>query len=278
MDRKSFPLGSRGLRLASSSILVALLAPALITTPEARDDAHVHDDTMPMTPEAMKAWIDDYYSRNPVVLPEQAAGVAAATFDVQNFSFELNGGTPGQIDTAFIMENEAVAWVHVSGFHTVTNGEGALDPQAGTVFDVPFDGSGFFTHTYSDPGTFPFFCRPHELSEMKGVVVVQAVADVAKLPGDATGIGFTAAPFPVPTRGGVTFRFALARAGKVEARIFDAGGRLVAIPVDRVLEPGAYGGAWDGRSRAGEFVTPGVYYLRLSVPGARETRRLVVSR
>lgn len=64
-----------------------------------------------------------------------------------------------------------VQWVHSSGIHTVTNGTGSADPNAGTLFDAPLTGANpAFSFTFSTPGVIPYFCTPHEVFGMTGTV------------------------------------------------------------------------------------------------------------
>jgi hypothetical protein len=58
----------------------------------------------------------------------------------------------------------------------------------------------------------------------------------------------------------------------------DASGRLVARPLDRDLAAGTYAAAWDGAGRNGSRAAAGVYFLSLEVPGAHQTRRIVLER
>ena len=75
---------------------------------------------------------------------------------------------------------DTVEWVHQSGFHTVTSGTGAADPQAGALFDATLS-SGSFSFTFNTEGDVHYFCRPHEGLGMTGVVqVVSQVATEAK--------------------------------------------------------------------------------------------------
>ena len=59
--------------------------------------------------------------------------------------------------------------------------------------------------------------------------------------------------------------------------MYDARGRLVAELLDQRLEPGNYGALWDGRDRSGNRVAPGVYFLNLTLPDYRDSRRVVLS-
>ena len=82
-----------------------------------------------------------------------------------------------------ISVGETVKWTNTSVItHTVT-----ADPEAATLDGsvklpdgaAPFDSGtldpeGTFTHTFETPGTYRYFCIPHEGAEMYGTVVVTA--------------------------------------------------------------------------------------------------------
>jgi len=94
-----------------------------------------------------------------------ASAVPAATFTVtqSGISFVPNDLTINVGDT--------VEWVWTGGFHTVTNGTGAADPAAGTLFDATLSG-GNFSYTFTSAGDVPYFCRPHETLGMTGIIRV----------------------------------------------------------------------------------------------------------
>jgi len=86
------------------------------------------------------------------------------------------------------------------------------------------------------------------------------------------------APYPNPTPGGSTFRFECGSDAHAELRVVDVQGRLV-----RRLGAGSYGRgrhaiSWDGRDQGGRQVASGVYFVRLSLAGGTQQRRLVVAR
>jgi hypothetical protein len=184
------------------------------------------------------------------------------------------------VDTARIVQGQSILWKWSSGTHTVTNGTGSGDPQAGSLYDQPLSlaTNTTFTFQFDNVGVFPFFCRQHEVDNMRGVVVVSAPVGVEPVPGPAHTAGFVGAPWPNPTQSGVTFRFALARAGHALAGVWDVRGRRVATPVDEDLPAGDFSGTWNGRTLRGDQAPPGVYLLRLEVPGASDVRRLVLDR
>lgn len=82
-----------------------------------------------------------------------------------------------------IQENETVKWVNTSNLmHTVTaDSQKALNPQ-----DVmlpggakPFDSGSIppgesFTYTFTVPGTYRYFCIPHEAAGMVGEIIVKS--------------------------------------------------------------------------------------------------------
>lgn len=228
-----------------------------------------------MTDAAMKKWTQDWWATHkPVGVSAQRP--AAATFTARNFQFDADNNLSTQTDTAKIAIGESVTWNWINGFHTVTNGSDSFDPQAGTLFDQPLDAaSTSFSFTFNSAGTFPFFCRPHE-GLMAGVVVVQSVVGVP--PESSASSGFTRDPAPNPSPGGVSFAFSLRQPGRARAQVFDAAGRRIAVPLDADLPAGAHEGAWDGRRSDGTPAVPGVYYLRLRVPGYEATRTITIAR
>jgi plastocyanin len=92
---------------------------------------------------------------------------SAATHDITQTSLSFS---PDSLD---VEVGDTVNWHHTSSSHTVTNGEGAADPEAGTLFDEPLSAaSPLVTFTFTEEGRVPFFCRPHEVAGMKGVIIV----------------------------------------------------------------------------------------------------------
>jgi YD repeat-containing protein len=57
--------------------------------------------------------------------------------------------------------------------------------------------------------------------------------------------------------------------------VYDAQGRTLAATTARVLGPGTHTFTWDGHDRSGRSAGAGVFWLKLSVDGATETRRIV---
>ena len=95
-----------------------------------------------------------------------------------------------QTGTTFVPDNlevaigDTVRWVYSGGSHTVTNGTGASDPQAGVLFDAPLNGANpTFEYVFDGPtGVYSYFCRPHETLGMTGQVVVAAETPVEDPP------------------------------------------------------------------------------------------------
>ncbi len=95
--------------------------------------------------------------------------VLGATHNVSQTGFTFNP------DTLYIAAGDIVIWSWTSGSHTVTNGTGAADPNAGSLFDASLNSvNPTVQYTFTTPGTVPYFCRPHEGLGMKGVVFVLA--------------------------------------------------------------------------------------------------------
>ncbi len=83
---------------------------------------------------------------------------------------------------------------------------------------------------------------------------------------------------PVPSRGGTTLRFALARAGMTRLTIHDTSGRRVRTLVAVEWAAGPHQVTWDGRDDAGRALASGVYFARLACGDRAESLRLSLLR
>jgi plastocyanin len=258
------------------TLALALIAPPHTPTPVRAAETTGHD-MAGMSDAAMQRMADAWFAKHPVNAPVvHSTRTAVVTFNASGTIFDLDGNLATQVDTAKVFEGDMVSWKWISGSHTVTNGTGSADPTAGTIFNSNLNTTTrVFNFQFNTAGTYPFFCIIHEGFNMKGIVIVQSLAGVNN--GTVAHAGFVTDPAPVPSRGGVTFRFAMTRAGHVRAEVFDVRGRRVAVAFDRVSGEGTFDGAWNGRTSSGEHVASGVYYMRLTLPGVAESRRVVIT-
>jgi plastocyanin len=75
--------------------------------------------------------------------------------------------------TTTIAAGTTVQWVNGDGVpHTVTSGTGSASADAGKMFDEPLGSGQAFSFVFSTPGTYPYFCRPHEAANMRGTITV----------------------------------------------------------------------------------------------------------
>jgi len=249
------------------SLLLLALSPG-VPTPASHDMSDA--DMM----RALRAWYATH--RETPSLPVTATG-AADTFITGAFDFaqfDADGNQATFVDTITIHPGDVVLWKWQHGVHTTTNGV-VGDPNSGQLWDHTITvSSQEFAHAFPDEGDYPFWCTI-EPPAMLGMIRVRATVPVEPKP---AGIGFIGSPLPNPSTGAVAFRLAVDRAMRARVEIYDARGRLVAVPVDRELPAGPFSGAWDGRSRQGDRPAPGVYYLRLRAGRVTDQRRFVLDR
>ena len=109
---------------------------------------------------------------------------------------------------------------------------------------------------------------------------VPSTTAVGPIPGPSEGGGLSLAAGPnpfVPGRGATVIRFATPGAGPATLDAFDVRGRHVA----RLFAGDASAGAtvtWRGATDRSPAAGPGIYWLRLAVPGAVRTLRVVATR
>lgn len=92
----------------------------------------------------------------------------------------------------------------------------------------------------------------------------------------AAPLALDAEPNPFATA--TTIRFELPQRDAIALRVYDVRGALVRTLADQEFAAGPHALAWDGRSAGGAPAAPGVYFVRLSRPGAEATRRIALVR
>jgi flagellar hook assembly protein FlgD len=68
--------------------------------------------------------------------------------------------------------------------------------------------------------------------------------------------------------------FSVAKAGRVQVKIYDVTGREIRNLADRVFQAGEHKLEWDGTSNSGSKVARGVYFVRSSVQ--KDAGRIIV--
>jgi len=61
----------------------------------------------------------------------------------------------------------------------------------------------------------------------------------------------------------------------VKLGVYTVEGRHVSTVADTYLETGVHTLSWQGRSAAGETVSPGIYFLRFETDGSLQTRKIL---
>ncbi|MHC4479300.1 MAG: FlgD immunoglobulin-like domain containing protein, partial [Planctomycetota bacterium] len=82
--------------------------------------------------------------------------------------------------------------------------------------------------------------------------------------------------YPNPFNAETSIRFELAEPSHVNLAIYDISGGLVAVLQDSHMQAGAHSVIWDGRNNAGQAVSSGVYFYKLSSEGYSDTRRMLL--
>lgn len=84
---------------------------------------------------------------------------------------DVSTGSTGPAQTT-IFAGDTVEWDWLGGGHSTTSGTcGGSSCTADGLWNSPVQGSGSFSHTFNTPGTFHYFCVPHQ-ALMQGVVIV----------------------------------------------------------------------------------------------------------
>lgn len=83
-----------------------------------------------------------------------------------------------------------------------------------------------------------------------------------------------AAPRPNPSGGVSGLRFTLAAPSRVEITVFDVRGARIRTVARAFYPEGEHAAGWDGLDEAGNAVTPGIYFARLTAGDESVTRKI----
>lgn len=171
-----------------------------------------------------------------------------------------------------IHTGDTVHWTVVDefGVHTVTSGNGCT--SNGTFNSGALGDGGTFQFTFTNLGSFNYFCTFHCLSGMTGNITVDPPVGVeTPLVGATMGQNF-----PNPFNPSTTIEYSLPAQARAVVGIYTAGGDLVARLDEGVRGAGTHRVQWDGRDAAGKAVSSGIYFYRLEGAAGVAPRKMVL--
>jgi hypothetical protein len=84
-------------------------------------------------------------------------------------------------------------------------------------------------------------------------------------------------PWPNPiTNSNVTIRYGIPKTSNVSIKVYNLAGSVVQILVSGEQIPGMYKLVWNGTNKRGEKVAQGIYFVRMSAPEFRATKKLIL--
>ena len=116
---------------------------------------------------------------------------------VADQTVQVGPGTQFSPPTVSVAPGETVIW-SFQAFHTSTSDT----PVGPEVWDSGFLSSGTFSHTFTTPGSYPYYCQVHSVpggTAMNGVVIVSGLGATPTATPTAT-----VTPTPLPTAPPVT--------------------------------------------------------------------------
>lgn len=145
---------------------------------------------------------------------------------------------------------QRVTWQWGSAGHSVDSG---TDCATDNLFNSGLLGAGAsFSHTFSTPGTYPYFCAPHCGTGMTGTIVVNAPSTTV-LVGAGGAMSFSPALLTIRAGQTVTWRWEASAYGESGSHSLDSGTNCV---TDNRFNSGLLGG---GATFSHKFSSPGIY-------------------
>ena len=182
---------------------------------------------------------------------------ATYTIQVSDFQFTQNFDT--------IQVGDTVKWVWINGVHTTTSNGIPLGAQPWNVELNQFNTS--FTYVVKGGGTYNYISVP-DAPLMGGSFVV------------ANPLGISNAIMPIsnfnvignPAQDKIEYSFALSKASAVEISLYNIVGSKVQTFFDGTLAEGFYHQNFSLQQN----ISPGIYFVAVSVGEATLTRRVVI--
>lgn len=172
-----------------------------------------------------------------------------------------------------VRAGDTVIWSNTDFLnHTVTSGNpcspngifnsGSLDPE-----------TGIFSFTFTDVGTFKYYCLFHCIAGMRGDVTVDPAPTPVESPAPTAMLGQN---FPNPFNPRTTIEYTLPTRSSAVLAIYDSEGALVVRMDQGVRDAGTHRIEWDGRDASGATVGSGVYFYRLEGVAGVMPRKMVL--
>jgi hypothetical protein len=148
------------------------------------------------------------------------------------------------------------------------------DPQAPYPQDYVIDRDGIIRYWSWEYDPQVVIAMIDSLKDHSGIPGGEPSDDPARGRADL----WLAQPAPNPFRPGREIRFWLRARTHARLAVYNSAGRLVRVLATGELGPGDCTAAWDGLDEHSRKVASGVYFIELSTPAARQTRRAVLLR
>jgi hypothetical protein len=161
---------------------------------------------------------------------------------------------------------------------SINNGDHAGTPQNPTIRasvtgGARGGGGSNFTGSWSGTGSVCPVCPP--AGSLAGLAAMSPTREGSDSPVQALSF---AMPRPNPATSSAALTFTLPRAASVTINVFDVSGRVVSQVVSGDFSAGTHTASWNLLDRAGNRVTRGMYFVRLSADGRVFSHSLIVGR
>jgi plastocyanin len=168
-------------------------------------------------------------------------------------------GTTFVPDDLLIHTGDTVFWTNTDGLqHTVTSGN-PCSPN-GTFNSGVMDPDAQFSFTFTNLGSFNYYCVFHCIGGMRGNVTVEEPPTPVTPRAPSATLGQN---YPNPFNPSTTIEYSLPTRTHAALSIFDSEGALVVRLDQGIRDAGPHHAEWNGRDRAGKPVGSGVYFYRL---------------
>jgi hypothetical protein len=202
-------------------------------------------------------------------------------YSVDNLAPDPPLGLAGE--QSFLPAGLDISWapnteVDLDCYHVYRGTEEVFTPGIGNLIASSCD-TAFFDDTWQwDSGYWYKVSALDIHGNESGYAALGPGAVTGEEPSPMPDATYLAQNYPNPFNPVTEIAFGIKTPDVVTLRIYDAGGRLVRILLDKKLAAGHYRENWDGLSGSGHRVASGVYFYKLHAGDFVQTKKMVLLR
>lgn len=175
-------------------------------------------------------------------------------------------------DNLTISSGDTVVWEWRANNHSTTS-----DATTGQeVWDSGIRNNGAtFSKVFTEEGTYPYHCTPHQSFGMTGTIIVEAVLGINDFENVNLESFYLSQNFPNPFNPITNIQFYIPEASPVTLSVYDLKGNKIATILQEKISAGFHQVTWDRKNQFGKHLSGGVYLYNIDAGKFKQTKKMI---